>query len=164
MGSHLDLSDRVAVGIRGVNIGQMPGSAERQPWKLNPSAVTLGCCVVCLWSAAVGWIPPWGGVLLCVAQGAIWGWGELLHPPFQLLSPSLPLLQMWTSVRTTMVAASRSVSMPWAATSANATVASSSVTTSTPASTAPTVSPHAPPRQQAARERPRLGLRPGVWW
>lgn len=55
------------------------------------------------------------------------------------LVPSL-LSQMWTSVRTTMAAASRSASMPWAATSVSATVAFSSATTSIPASTAPTVS------------------------
>lgn len=72
-------------------------------------------------------------------------------------SPLLSLFsQMWTSVRTTTVAASRSASMPWAAMSASATLAFSSVTTSTPASTAPTVSAApAPPRQA-----PLLGRHP----
>ena len=56
---------------------------------------------------------------------------------------------MWTSVRTTTEAASRSASTPWAATSASASAAFSSVTTSTPASTAPAVSP-----ARAQRSRP----------
>lgn len=57
---------------------------------------------------------------------------------------------MWTSVRTTTAAASRSVSMPWAATSVSATAAFSSATTSTPVSTAPMVSILA----RAAQSRP----------
>ena len=44
--------------------------------------------------------------------------------------------QMWTSVGTTMVDVNKSVSTPWGATSVSAHTASSSVTTSIPASTA----------------------------
>ena len=44
--------------------------------------------------------------------------------------------QMWTSVRTTTVDASKCVSTPWGATSVSAHMASSSATTSIPASTA----------------------------